>query len=79
MKTVTTHSAKTHLSRLLKEGQHGETVIILHGTEPVAKLISADDQQNKRPEVGEITSDPVQYSEETFAPLGEEELKEWGL
>jgi antitoxin (DNA-binding transcriptional repressor) of toxin-antitoxin stability system len=29
MKAVTTHQAKTHLSRLLKEVQTGETIVIL--------------------------------------------------
>jgi len=79
MKTVTTHSAKTHLSRLLKEVQNGETVIILHGADPVAQLTSAGRRKRMRPDVGVVTSEPVTYSEGTFAPLSEEALKEWGL
>lgn len=79
MKTVTTHSAKTHLSRLLKEVQRGETIIILHGTEPVAQLTAAKQRQERRPEVGVVTSEPVRYSEGTFAPLSDEELEDLGL
>jgi len=79
MKTVTTHSAKTHLSRLLKDVQRGETVIILHGSEPVAQLTALEKKRTTRPDVGVITSAPVHYSEEAFAPLTEEELKGWGL
>jgi antitoxin (DNA-binding transcriptional repressor) of toxin-antitoxin stability system len=79
MKTVTTHSAKTHLSRLLKEVQLGETIVILHGKEPVAKLTAMEQTGRARPKVGKITSGPIRCTEDAFAPLSEEELKEWGL
>ncbi len=79
MKTVTTHSAKTHLSRLLKEVQHGETIVILHGKEPVAKLTAMKQKRQTRPKVGEITSGPISYTDDTFVPLDEKELEEWGL
>ncbi|MFP4520279.1 MAG: type II toxin-antitoxin system Phd/YefM family antitoxin [Oceanicaulis sp.] len=38
MKTVTVHYAKTHLSRLLKEVEAGETVVICRGKTEVARL-----------------------------------------
>lgn len=38
MKTVTVHEAKTHLSRLLKEVEAGETIIIRRGKTEVARL-----------------------------------------
>ncbi len=38
MKTASVHQTKTHLSRMLKEVQAGETIIILNGTKPVARL-----------------------------------------
>ena len=42
MKTATIHQPKTHLSRMLKEVQDGETIVILDGSTPVAKLTALD-------------------------------------
>ncbi len=80
MREITTHYAKTHLSRLLKEVQHGETVIILSGKLPVGKLTSASPHHGKRrPRVGTVTSQTATCTADAFAPLDENELKEWGL
>lgn len=79
MKTATIHHAKTHLSRLLKEIQGGETIIILNGSTPVAKLTAVEPPYNQRPKVGTLTSPPVQYVADAFDPLTDEQLKEWGL
>jgi antitoxin (DNA-binding transcriptional repressor) of toxin-antitoxin stability system len=38
MKTVNTHEAKTHLSRILEEVEHGEVYIISRNGVPVAEL-----------------------------------------
>lgn len=38
MKTVNTHEAKTHLSRILEEVEHGEVYIISRNGLPVAEL-----------------------------------------
>lgn len=79
MKTITTHAAKTHLSKLLKEVQQGESYVILNGKQPVGKLTGVHVVKEKRPSVGTVTSGPVQYDADTFAPLSNEELKDWGL
>ena len=79
MKTVTTHQAKTHLSRLLKEVQGGETIVILNGRVPVAQLTAIEPSGITRPKVGLRTSEPVRYTNDAFQPLTDEELKEWGL
>ncbi len=79
MKTATTHQAKTHLSRLLKEVQAGETVVILSGNVPVAQLTAVQPSSTKRPKVGTHTSEPVRYTEDSFRPLMDGELEEWGL
>ncbi len=42
MKTVTIHQAKTHLSRLLREVEAGETIIIARGKTEVARLAPLD-------------------------------------
>ncbi len=39
MKQVNMHEAKTHLSRLIDEVEHGEEVIIARHNRPVAKLV----------------------------------------
>lgn len=39
MKTVNTHEAKTHLSRLLKRVAAGEEIVIASAGTPVARLI----------------------------------------
>lgn len=79
VKTATTHQAKTHLSQLIREVQNGETVTILNGTTPVALLSAVKPGVRSRPPVGTVTSSPVEYDESTFAPLSDEQLKEWGL
>lgn len=79
MKTATTHYAKTHLSQLLREVNEGETVIILKGTVPVAKLVAVDRQPPKRPKIGTITSAPVTLAKGALEPLTDDELDGWGL
>ena len=78
MKTATTHQAKTHLSRLLKEVQAGETIVILSGRMPVAKLTAVEPSAGLRPPVGNLTSGPVHYTEDAFSPLSDGEMQEWG-
>jgi len=79
MKTVTTHQAKTHLSRLLREVESGETIIILSGQTKVAKLTPIGEGTDRRPAVGTLSSKPVHLSEDACQPLTDEELAEWGL
>jgi antitoxin (DNA-binding transcriptional repressor) of toxin-antitoxin stability system len=80
MKSVTTHQAKTQLSKLLAEVEAGEEVIILRGDKPVAKLSAIKVKARRtRPKVGTTTSAPIRGSPDAFAPLSEEELKQWGL
>ena len=79
VKTATIHQTKTHLSRLLKEVQAGETIVILNGSTPVARLIAFDRDVRRRPRVGTRTSAPVRYSDDAFRPLSDADLREWGL
>ena len=79
MRTVTTHQAKTHLSRLLKEVQTGETIVILSGSVPAARLTAARPGEAVRPPVGTVTSEQVRCSDDAFRPLTDEELKAWGI
>ncbi|MCY4256203.1 MAG: type II toxin-antitoxin system prevent-host-death family antitoxin [Gammaproteobacteria bacterium] len=79
MKTASIDHAKNHLSRLVKEAQSGETIVIVNGNTPLAKLTAVEPHSNQRPKVGTRTSPPVRYQPDAFAPLKEGELKEWGL
>lgn len=80
MKTVTTHEAKTHLSRLVAEAEEGEEIIILRGSKPAARLTGISPKRlPRRPKVGTHTSKPVTAAPGAFAPLTDQELKEWGL
>ncbi len=79
MKTATIHQTKTHLSRMLKEIQGGETIVILNGSTPVAKLTAIEPSPVQRPRVGTRTSLPVHYAADAFEPLTEDQLREWGL
>lgn len=79
MKTATIHQTKTHLSRMLKEVQAGETIVILNGSTPVARLTALDRPVARRPKVGTRTSPPVRFSNDAFRPLSDEDLREWGL
>ena len=81
MKSVTTHEAKTHLSRLISEVEGGEEVIICRGKEPAAKLVSAKkvEEKPRRPKVRTLTSEKVTYSNDCFEPLSDKELEDWGI
>ena len=39
MKTVNTHEAKTHLSRILSEVEEGEEYVVARAGKPIARLV----------------------------------------
>lgn len=57
----------------------GEEVVVVDHEQPVARIIRCEPSTGIRPKVGTLTSAPVRYSEDCFAPLTEEDLKDWGL
>ncbi len=79
MKTITTHEAKTHLSRYLAAIEQGEEFIIARGKKPIALLspIPQEVPVRTRPKVGETIGTFVSIPDSVFAPLTEEELKVW--
>lgn len=80
MTTITTHEAKTHLSRYLAQVEKGEEFVIARGHTPVAMLVPLKEPaKRQRPKVGETLDPPFPIPDSAFAPLTEEELKEWGL
>jgi len=83
VKRVSTHEAKTHLSRLLAQVLAGEEVVILRGDRAVARLVpyeASSPLERRRPRVGTVTSAPVSYDADAFEPLSDEELeRDWGI
>ena len=80
MTTITTHEAKTHLSRYLAKVDAGEEVIISRGKRPIARLIPVNRAGNPpRPKVGTTLGARFAIPDEALAPLSETVLNEWGL
>lgn len=80
MKTITTHEAKTHLSRYLAEVEEGQQFIIARGKAAVAMLVPVTLPKRKlRPKVGNIKGKLFKFPASAFAPLTGAELKAWGL
>lgn len=48
MEEVTVHEAKTHLSKLLKRVEAGESLLIKRGDVPVARLIPVEMKRSPR-------------------------------
>lgn len=69
--------AKTNLSRLVKEAEKGEVVVITSGRErkPVARLEAVHPVGKKR--LGALETPGFVLSEKFFEPLPEEELRLW--
>ncbi len=80
METISTHEAKTHLSRYLAAVEAGGEFIIARGRKPVARLIPIKPEPRpKRPKVGKTFGPTVKIPDEALAPLTDQELKAWGL
>jgi prevent-host-death family protein len=80
VKTISTHEAKTHLSRLLAEVEAGEEYVICRGKTPAARLVPTTRKPaRRRPRVGTVTSAPIRLTEDAFMPLTDEQLAVWGL
>ena len=73
----TVHEAKTNLSRLIKEAEKGKDVVITRGKKPVAKLVAISNGEKKRIP-GRLRGE-ISWQPGAFAPLTDEELREWGL
>ena len=74
MITVNVGEAKTNLSRLLKQVESGEEIIIARNGKPVARLLPVQKLGTRQPDV--FTGKFV-LPDSFFDPLPEEELKAW--
>ena len=77
MATVNVHEAKTHLSRLLKQVEAGEEVIIARNGKPVARLALVRDPGKRQ--FGAMKGNKVweELSDLVLQPLPPEELELW--
>jgi prevent-host-death family protein len=77
----TVHQAKTHLSRLLKEAEAGQEVIVMRGSKPVAKIVAiSEPAEPKLPfRLKGAYRGQMHWDEDAFDPMTNEELAECGL
>lgn len=79
--TYTVRQAKTQFSRLLKEDEAGNEVVVTRGRKPVAKILAIKPVTKEEVPFrllgayrGEVT-----WTDDAFDPLTDEELTEMGL
>lgn len=81
MKTVNVHEAKTNLSQLLSDVEHGEDVVIARNGNPVARLVAYAPARRKR-EPGILRKyegwKDFEFDPSIFAPMTDEEMEEEG-
>ena len=73
--SYTVHQAKTNLSKLLKEAEAGQEVIITRGKQPVAKLIAIAPQTP----MSDMLNGKLRAAPDAFDPITDEELRELGF
>jgi prevent-host-death family protein len=74
MSEVTIHEAKTHLSRLLRRVSAGETIVIMRGRKPVARLAPLESRTSR--ELG-FDKGTVKVAADFDAPLPEDVLRDF--
>ena len=77
----TVHQAKTHLSRLLKEAEAGQEVVVMRGSKPVAKIVPITEVPASKPPFRYIGAFEglVHADDSAFDPMTDKELVEFGF
>ena len=77
----TVHQTKTHLSRLLKEVEAGQEIVVMRGKKPVAKLVPIEQPSTEKPPFRLIGAyrGRMRFDDSAFDPLSDEELAEYGF
>jgi prevent-host-death family protein len=75
----TVHQAKTHFSRLLKEAEAGQEVIVMRGSKPVAKIVPISMAPAPKRQLAGLYRGRVTFDDKALEPLTDEELAELGF
>ena len=74
------HQAKTHFSRLLKEAEAGQEVVVMRGKKPIARIVAIDPPtSSSKRQIAGMLEGTVTYDDKVFDPLTVEELVEYGF
>lgn len=80
MRTITIDEASSNLPKVLDEVEAGVEIVISRGDKPVARITKIPEPRRHGPRpVGETRGPKFHIPDDAFAPLTDEELKEWGL
>jgi len=76
----TVHQAKTHFSRLLKEAEAGQEVVVMRGSKPVAKIVPINEpSESEMPfRLMGAFAGKISWDEHALDPMTDEELVECG-
>jgi prevent-host-death family protein len=74
----TVHQAKTHFSRLLKEAEAGQEVVVMRGSKPVARIVPIGPETPPKRIPGGYEG-LVEANDKVFDPLTDAELVEYGF
>lgn len=77
-KSVNVHQAKTELSKLLVEVEHGREIVIARNGTPVARLVPIPESGPRRFRV-DTWKGRIEMAADFDAPLTDVELAQWGL
>jgi prevent-host-death family protein len=75
----TVHQAKTHFSRLLKEAEAGQEVIVLRGKKPVAKIVPINEPPTHKRHLAGAYRGLIHWEDGALDPMTDEELAESGF
>jgi prevent-host-death family protein len=75
--SYTVRQAKANFSRLIKEAQNGQEVVITRGKQPVAKIIPIASAAKKR--IPGMLKGQIWSAPDAFDPLTDEELRDLGF
>ncbi len=76
---ATLEYAASHFAQLLHTVSRGEEVLLREGTKAVARIVPVPMTSTVRPRVGEVTSAPVRWDQNSFAAVDEASMTELGL
>jgi prevent-host-death family protein len=76
----TVHQAKTNFSRILKDVEAGQEVIVMRGKKPVARITAVEPPAEPTVPFRLMGAFPnIRWTEDAFDPLTDEELREMGM